>query len=107
MARPAWPAPMTMVWVRGVVDTGTGSLREIRLGPAASLPAGPSAEGSTGVDRDVDRDAVGQHVEHGRPLAGLLDDGGQLLGVVAAEAEAHLHLLVAVADVLRQTEEAE
>src|SRR4051794_16014426 len=105
-ASPAWPAPMTRVWV---VDTGRGSLR---YGPAATrpapLPTGSRTDrGSTGVDLDGDGDAVGQHVEDGRPLPGLLDDGGELLGIVAAEAEAHLDLLVTVADLVGEAEDPE
>ena len=54
-----------------------------------------------------DRHAVGEHVVDGRALARLLDDLAQLLGVVALHVEGDLDLLVAVADLLGQAEDAE
>ena len=72
---------MTMVWVANMAGSPDGKGFSLRPDPFER--AGPSAagvDGSTGVDGDVDGDAVGQHVVHGGPAAGLLDDRGELLG---------------------------
>src|SRR5262245_19635096 len=59
------------------------------------------------VDVDGHRYAVRDDVEHGGPLAGLLHDRAQLLRIVAAQREADPDLLVAVADLVGQSEDAE
>ena len=60
-----------------------------------------------GVDGDVDRDTVGDDVEHRRAGPRLFDDLAQLLGRgVALDLEVDADLLVAVADLVRQSEDA-
>src|ERR671910_350671 len=62
---------------------------------------------SGGGDVDVDVCAVGQDVVDGRPAAGLLDDlAKDGVGCVAFDREVDTHLAVAVAHVVRQSEDA-
>src|SRR5262249_30159186 len=68
---------------------------------------GRSSSRSAGVDGDADGHAVGQYVEHGGTVPGLLHDGAQLLGIVTADGEADPDLLVPVADLVGQAEDPE
>ena len=105
MARPAWPAPMTRVWVVGMV---------VLLGAGRRGPAGRSV---TGRRRRTGGQPASTEMATGTPLvstsktAERLRDCSttlrELLGVVAAEHEADADLLVAVADLVRQPEDAE
>jgi len=62
--------------------------------------------GSAGVDGDRHRHGVGDHVVDRRAGPGLLDELGQLLGGgVALDREAHGDALVAVADLVVETED--
>src|SRR6476646_5673513 len=86
----------------------------MRAGRPAGCGAGTGAPGgevmrwpSAGVDVDGYGCTVRDDVEHGRSSAGLLDYRAQLLGVVAAQSKAHPDLLVAVADLVRQPEDAQ
>src|SRR6516162_3367555 len=77
MARPAWPAPMTMVVTR--------------MRPCASVPL-------LDLDRDVRR--VRDHVVDGGALLRLCDDGLDLLGTrVRLDVVDHLDAIEAVPDV--------
>src|SRR5688500_18955839 len=62
---------------------------------------------SAGVDLDRDGNAVRDHVEHGGPLPGLLDDLTQLLRIVALDGEPDADLLVPIADIGGEAEDAE
>src|SRR5690349_19573730 len=88
---------------RAVVPTGgmsswgiSGPFVTRREGaPECALPT----TWSVGVDVDGDRDAVGDHVEDGGALAGLLDEALEHLGRrVALDRETHVDLLVTVAN---------
>src|SRR5262245_46916885 len=107
MARPAWPAPMTIVSREGISGLLAGWCGR-HAGRGVVAPAGEAVGGgSAGVDLDGDGHSVGDDVVDGRALAGLLDDLAQLLGVVAAQLEADLDLLVTVADLVGEAQDAE
>src|SRR3954449_10242020 len=86
-----------------LVDIAKGSWRGIR-GPRRRPP---DAGDSGGVDLYGDRRAVGDDVEHSGAGLGLLDDLAQLLGRrIALDVERHPDLLVAVADIGIESEDA-
>ena len=72
VARPAWPAPMTTVWV-----VGTGGSWGSGGRPGATRPASGTA-GQPASTVDGDGHTVGQDVEHGGARPGLLDQSRQL-----------------------------
>src|SRR5664279_1276142 len=85
---------------------GPGSRGRARGGSARPT----AAESGRGRGADVDHHvgAVDQHVVHGRPLTGLLDQRGEFLGGgVALDLEADPNLPVAVADGVGQPENAQ
>src|ERR1700750_3049341 len=86
------------------------TMRSARRAGRAAGPAGPAGRcdvPSAGVDVDGHGHAVRDDVEYGGPLAGLLHDRAQLVRVVAAQREADPDLLVAVADLVGEPEDAE
>src|SRR5262245_11969902 len=111
VAAPAQRAPTTiastfMVLPVRVVRTGSCS-SELRC-PAPMNTAMHHHDPSVRGDADVDRNTVGEHVEDGRSGHTLLDDAAQLFGGrIARDVKADSDPLVAVSDLVRQSENAQ
>src|SRR5688572_2315779 len=104
IARPACPPPMTMTSVCIVMSF---KWEREQAEPHRPARLRPQLARACGVHVDCDRDALGDHVEHGGTGACLGDDLGELLGRgVALDVEAQAHALVAVADLVGETEDA-
>src|SRR5262245_43033240 len=102
MARPAWPAP-TMATSIAYMDISS----TLRFGPTQMFDLGQATSAQLLGDGNRYRDAVAQDVENGRAGARLLDDLLQFLARrIAFDLEADRDVAIAVADFIRDAEDA-